>query len=89
MASSKSVPFSFPQVKASSEWSKLWHNNWVDSHTDRAVLCARDWIKNRLLTHIGKMFEDTKMRSGLYPFSHIALLNDFGSFALWMSDNLF
>ena len=35
------------------------------------------------------MFEDTKMRSGLYPFFHIALLNDFGSFALWMSDNLF
>ena len=29
------------------------------------------------------------MRSGLYPFFHIALLSDFGSFALWMSDNLF
>ena len=29
------------------------------------------------------------MRSGLYPFFHIALLNDFGSFALGMSDNLF
>ena len=35
------------------------------------------------------MFEDTKKRSGLYSFFHIALLNDFGSFALWMSDNLF
>ena len=35
------------------------------------------------------MFEDTKMRSELYPFFHIALLNDFGSFALWMSENLF
>ena len=60
----------------------------MDSHTDRAVLCARDWIQNRLLT-LSEMFEDTKMRSGLYPFFHIALLNDFGSFALWMSDNLF
>ena len=40
-------------------------------------------------SHISEMFEDTKMRSGLYPFCHIALLNDFGSFALWMSDNLF
>ena len=40
-------------------------------------------------SHISEMFEDTKMRSGLYPFFHIALLNDFGSFALWMSDNQF
>ena len=40
-------------------------------------------------SHISEMFEDTKMRSGLYPFYNIALLNDFGSFALWMSDNLF
>ena len=73
------VPFSFSQVKAPSECSRLWHNNWCDSHTDRAVLCARDWIQNRLLTHIRNV-EDTKMRSGLYPFFHIALLNDFGSF---------
>ena len=29
------------------------------------------------------------MRSGLYPFFHIALLNDFGIFALCMSDGLF
>ena len=29
------------------------------------------------------------MRSGLYPFFHIALLNDFGSFAVCMSDRLF
>ena len=88
MASSKFVPFSFPQVKASYEWGRLWPNNWVDSHTDRAVLCAGDWIQNRLL-NISEMFEDTKMRSGLYPFFHIALLNYFGSFALWMSDTLF
>ena len=40
-------------------------------------------------SHISEMFEDTKMMSGLYPFFHIALLNDFGSFALWMCDNLF
>ena len=40
-------------------------------------------------SHISEMFDDTKMRSGLYPFFHIALLNDFGNFALWMSDNLF
>ena len=29
------------------------------------------------------------MMSWLYPFFHIALLNDFGSFALYMSDRLF
>ena len=52
------VPFSFPRVKASSEWSRLWHNNWVDSHTDRAVLCAGDWIQNRLLTHIRNVSEE-------------------------------
>ena len=40
-------------------------------------------------SHISEMFEDTKMRSRLYPFFHIALLNDFGSFALCMSDRLF
>ena len=34
------------------------------------------------------MFEDENMRSGLYPFFHIALLNDFGSFSLYMSDKL-
>ena len=40
-------------------------------------------------SHISEMFEDAKMRSLLYPFFHIALLNDFGSFALCMSDRLF
>ena len=40
-------------------------------------------------SHISEMFEDTKKRSELYPFFHIAPLNDFGSFALWMSGNLF
>ena len=60
----------------------------MDSHTDRAVLCAGDFLEI-FFSHISKMFEDTKMRSGLYRFFHIALLNDFGSFALWMSDNLF
>ena len=29
------------------------------------------------------------MRSWLYPFFHIALLNDFGSFVLCMSNRLF
>ena len=42
----------YPQVKASSEWCRLWHNNWVDSNADRAVLCAGDRIQNRPLTHI-------------------------------------
>ena len=35
------------------------------------------------------MFDDANMRSGLYPFFHIALLNDLGSFALCTSDRLF
>ena len=62
----------------------------MDSHTNRAVLCAGGGIGSRTdFSHISEMFEDTKMRSRLYPFFHIALLNDLGSFALWMSDNLF
>ena len=51
--------------------------------------CVRGIESRTDFSHISKMFEDTKMKSGLYPFFHIALLNDFGSFALWMSDNLF
>ena len=39
--------------------------------------------------HKFEMFDDANMRSGLYPFFHIALLNDFGNFALCMSDRLF
>ena len=51
--------------------------------------CVRGIGTRTDFSHISEMFEDTKMRSGLYLFFHIALLNDFGSFALWMSDNLF
>ena len=40
-------------------------------------------------THIFEMLDDENMKSGLYPFFHIALLTDFGSFALHMSDMLF
>ena len=40
-------------------------------------------------SHISEMFDDTKMRSRLYPFFHIARLNDFSSFPLYMSDWLF
>ena len=40
-------------------------------------------------SHIFEMFDDANIRSGLYPFFHIALLNDFGSFALYMSERLF
>ena len=40
-------------------------------------------------SHIFEMFDYANMRSGLYPFFHIALLNDFGSFALCMNDKLF
>ena len=40
-------------------------------------------------TDFSHIFDDANMRSGLYPFFHIALLNDFGSFALCMSDRLF
>ena len=78
------VPFIFPQIKA--EWCRLWHNNWVVSHADRAVLCAGDWIQNRLLTHIRNVwrYKDEVRVVCLLPY-----WNDFGSFALWMSDNLF
>ena len=51
--------------------------------------CVRGIGSRTYFSHISEKFEDTKMRSGLYPFFHIALLNDFGSFAVWMTDNLF
>ena len=54
-----------------------------------AMLCARDGIQNRFCSHISEMFEDTKMRSGLYPFFYIARLNYFGSFTLCMNGMLF
>ena len=40
-------------------------------------------------SHIFEMFDDVNMRSGLFPFFHIALSNDFGSFAVCTSDRLF
>ena len=40
-------------------------------------------------SHIFEMLDDVNMRLGLYPFFHLTLLNDFGSFALCMSDRLF
>ena len=60
----------------------------VYTDTDWAVLCVG--IGSRTyFSHIREMFDDANMRSWLYPFFHIALLNDFGSFALCMSDRLF
>ena len=35
--------------------------------------------------HMFAMLSDAKMRSGLKHFFHLALLNDFGSLASWMS----
>ena len=40
-------------------------------------------------SHLYEMFVDTKMRSGLHPLIHTALLNYFGSFTLCMGDRLF
>ena len=40
-------------------------------------------------SHTSEMFDDTKIRSRLYPFFHIALFNDFVSFALCTRDKLF
>ena len=46
-----------------------------------------DWIENRLLTHIWNVWR-CKYEVWVYPFFHIALLNDFGSFALCMCESL-
>ena len=51
--------------------------------------CVRGMGSRTDFSHISKLFDDTNMRSALYLFFHIALLNDFGSFALCMSDSLF
>ena len=50
------------------------------------------YVVQRLLClyrHIFEMFDDANMTSWLYSFFHTALLNDFSSFALCMSDTLF
>ena len=53
------------------------------------MLCVGGIGSRTNFSHIFEMFDDANMRSGLYPFFHIALLNDFGRFALCMSDRLF
>ena len=50
--------------------------------------CVRGMGSTTDFSHISEMFNDTKMRCGLYPFFHIALFNDYSSFALIMSDRL-
>ena len=84
----KCFPVPFLQVEASSECGRLCNNYWDYTDADWAVLCVGHCIENRLLTHI-EMFDDANMRLGFYRFFHISLLNDFGSFALCMSDRLF
>ena len=51
---------------------------WTATQIGRC--CVRGIGSRTDFSHISEMFEDTKMRSGLYPFFHIALLNDFGKF---------
>ena len=62
-------------------------SGWTDTQIGRC--CVRGIGSRTDFSHMSEMLKDTKMRSGLYPFFHIALLNEFGSFASWMSDNLF
>ena len=52
------------------------------------VVCWGIWPRTDF-SHIFEMFGNANMRSGLYQFPHIALLNDFVSFALCMSDRFF
>ena len=56
--------------------------------TDWVVLCGGIGLRTDF-SHIFEMFDDANMRSWLYPFFHIALLKDLGSFTLCMSDRLF
>ena len=67
-----------------SECGRLCNNYWVYTDTDWPVLCVG---LRTDFSHIFEMFDDANMRSGLYPFFHIALLHDFGN--LYMSDRLF
>ena len=83
----KPVPVSFLQVKTSSVVGCGTIIGFTVTHIRR---CCVGGLGSRTdFSHISEMVEDTKMRSGLYPFFHIALLNDFGRFALCMSDRLF
>ena len=51
--------------------------------------CVRGMVSRTDLSYISEMFDDRKMRSRLYPFGHIALLNDLGSLTVCMSGRLF
>ena len=54
---------------------------WTVTQIGRCCVRGGGGIGSRTdFSHISEMFEDTKTR--------FALLNDFDSFALWMSDNL-
>ena len=37
------------------------------------------------ILHMFAMLSDANMKYALYPFPHLALLNDTGNLALWMS----
>ena len=85
--------------------SICWHLLLPDSSTTCRLRslepirsCARAFIYINLIvnektgtdfSHIFDMFDEAIMRSGLYPFFYIALLNDFGSFSLCTRDMLF
>ena len=57
--------------------------------TQRGRCCERGMGSKTDFSHISEMFDGIKINFELYPFYHIALLNDFGSFVLCMIHMLF
>ena len=55
---------------------------WALTQIGRCWVCG---IGSMIDLHLFAMLPDAKMRSGLLPFFHLAILKDFSSLASWMS----
>ena len=71
------------KVEASPERCWLRNYYWLHANTDRAVLCAWDRVHGRVLTHV---CDTVRCEDEVWVVVfHLALLNDFGRLASWMS----
>ena len=52
------------------------------AYTDGTLLCVYGIVFMTDFSQMLAILDDARMRSGLYPFFRIVLLNDFTSFAL-------
>ena len=78
-----SIPVCFLQVEAFSKFAGCANvTGFTRTQIGRCCVCGIGYVAD--FSHMSAMLDDAKIMSGLYPFFHLALLIDFGSFALWI-----